>query len=279
MIKQTSTRLLAVVFVVMLLVSSQLRAQDSDFRIGVAPHSSARFILKLYQPLRTHLQHSMGARVEILTAPDFTEFARRAMNQEYDLVITTGNQARMLQTDAGYLPLVTYKTDFKAVAVTANKSKIYGSKDLAGKNILGLNPASLVTQWGLHWIEANKLDKTKVRHVSAADSVAQLLLAGDAAVGFISLSNFKELPVETQNQLRIIATSTSLVGRVYLLNKRQSSMEKTIRAELWKFANSKAGKEYFEEYKLVGYRNMKANELAQMERYAEEVRAVLRKSK
>ena len=34
--------------------------------------------------------------VEIVTAPDFTEFARRAMAQDYDIAITTGHQARLL---------------------------------------------------------------------------------------------------------------------------------------------------------------------------------------
>lgn len=82
-------------------------AANAPFRIGVAPHSSARVIIEMYQPLRLHLEQALHLPVEIVTAPDFTEFARRAMAQQYDIAITTGHQARLLQTDAGYLPLLT----------------------------------------------------------------------------------------------------------------------------------------------------------------------------
>ena len=116
------TRILrsAIFFLCSALVSlGALAAQPATFRIGVAPHSSARVIVGMYQPLRTHLEQALGQPVDIVTAPDFTEFARRAMQQQYDLAITTGHQARLLQTDAGYLPLLTYQSDFRAVALVA----------------------------------------------------------------------------------------------------------------------------------------------------------------
>ncbi len=72
---------------------------QTPFRIGVAPHTSTRVILELYQPLRLHLEKELGGPAEILTAPDFTEFARRSLHHEYDLVITTGHQARLLEID------------------------------------------------------------------------------------------------------------------------------------------------------------------------------------
>lgn len=92
------------------------------FRIGVAPHSSARVILEMYQPLRLYLEQALGSPVEIVTAPDFTEFARRAVAQQYDIAITTGHQARLLQSDAAYRPLLTYQSDFKAVALVGPDS-------------------------------------------------------------------------------------------------------------------------------------------------------------
>lgn len=98
-------------------------APASSFRIGVAPHSSARVIIEMYQPLRQYLEQILQRPVEIVTAPDFTEFARRGMAQGYDIAITTGHQARLLQTDALYLPLLTYQADFKAVALVAAESR------------------------------------------------------------------------------------------------------------------------------------------------------------
>lgn len=47
-------------------------ASDMPFRVGVAPHTSARLILQQYQPLRASLEKGLGQPVEIATAPDFT---------------------------------------------------------------------------------------------------------------------------------------------------------------------------------------------------------------
>ncbi|GAA4030574.1 hypothetical protein GCM10022212_31120 [Actimicrobium antarcticum] len=102
--------------VVVALCSTVQAQTPSTLVIGVAPHSSARAILDMYQPLRKHLQKSLAVTVDIVTAPDFTEFARRMLHQDYDLAITTGHQARLSQTDAGYLTLLTYRAEFRTIA-------------------------------------------------------------------------------------------------------------------------------------------------------------------
>jgi len=132
--------------------ASLATAQESSFKLGIAPHTSTRVILEMYQPLRQYLERSLGLPVEVVTAPDFTEFGRRALNQEYDLAVTTGHQARLYQTDAGYLPLLTYQADFKAVALVAKDSKYRKPADLRGTTVLALSPSSLVSLWGVHWL-------------------------------------------------------------------------------------------------------------------------------
>ncbi|QWV92115.1 phosphate/phosphite/phosphonate ABC transporter substrate-binding protein [Geomonas oryzisoli] len=254
-----------------------IASAQGSFVIGVAPHTSARVILEMYQPLRLYLGKRLNMPVEIVTAPDFDEFARRALAQKYDLAITTGHQARLLQLDADYLPQLTYKADFKAVTIVPRNSDITKAADLKGKKVLGLSAASLVTLWGEHWLVENHVTTLPVKFVSASDSVAQLLLAGEAAAGFTSLANFQKLRPEVQGQLRIIAQSTPLAGRVYLLNQRWSSREKAINAALWSFAETPEGKRYFDANKLGGYRKLHQGELEGMDRYAAEVKRLLKK--
>lgn len=249
-------------------------AQDV-FSIGVAPHTSARVILEMYQPLRSHLEKSLGMPVEVQTAPDFTEFAKRALNQQYDIAITTGHQARLLQTDAQYMPLLTYKADFKAVAIVAKGSKAGKAADLLGTKVIGLSPSSLVTLWGMHWLKNNGGASVPVTFVSAADSVAQLILAGDASAGFVSLANLQKLPPEVQARLRILAESDPLAGRVYVLNARRNASKAQIEKALWDFAASPQGQAYFANNKLDGYRKLKKRELEGMDPYAAEVRKTL----
>ena len=260
----------------MLLVGGTAPAENG-FIIGVAPHTSARVILETYQPLRNYLEKALAMPVEIRTAPDFNEFARRALEQEYDLAVTTGHQARLLQTDAKYIPLLTYKAGFKAVAIVAVKGPIRKPQDLRGKNVLGLSPASLVTLWGEHWLAKNGLGSIPVKYVSASDSVATLVISGEAAAGFTSLANFQVLAPEVRSRLRILAESQTMAGRVYALNSRYAGKVKTIDAALWGFAGTPEGVQYFETKKLEGYRKLKPKELESMDPYAAEVRKVLAK--
>ncbi len=253
-----------------------LQAAAADLlTIGVAPHTSARIILEMYQPLRLHLEKAIGMPADIVTAPDFTTFAQRGLKQEFDIAVTTGQQARLLQVDAGYLPLLTYKADFKAVALVPVNSSYRNPSDLAGKTALGLSPSSQVTVWGQHWLEDNGLKGVTVKYVSASDSVAQLLVAGEAAVGFTSLANYQKLSPELRQKLKIVAQSKSMAGRIYLLNKKRAALQKKIEEALWSFAASDAGKKYFSANKLEGYRLLQRDELKSMDRYAAEVRRVL----
>lgn len=263
------------IMVLIVLTTGAAQAGDS-FIIGVAPHTSARVILEMYQPLRQFMEKALGKPVEIVTAQDFDTFALRGLANEFDIAITTGHQARLLQTDASYSPLLTYKADFKAVALVAANSPVQKPADLKGKQILGLSHASLVTQWGLHWLKENKIDSSTVKFVSASDSVAQLIVAGDATAGFTSLANYQKLAPAVSSQLRIFAESKSMAGRVYMLNSRNTALKKKISAALWAFAATPAAKTYFETNKLGGYRPLRATELKEMEPYAKELRTILR---
>lgn len=252
---------------------------QAAFRIGIAPHTSARVIVEMYQPLRIYLEKALGSPVEIVTASDFTEFARRGLQQQYDLAVTTGHQARLFEIDAGYLPLLTYKTDFKAVLLVASNSPFHEPRDLANSTVIGLSPSSLVTIWGLHWLHRNAVANVNVRYVSASDSVAQLVLSGEGAAGMTSLANYQNLQPAVRERLRILNESLPLVGRVYLLNKRHAGMKDRLNSLLWAFAETPEAQQYFQKYKLGGYRRLDARELVEMTPYANEVRQALKQTR
>ncbi len=262
-------------FVSLMMFAVGVAGAKDNFVIGVAPHTSARVILEMYQPLRVYMEKALGMPVEIATAPDFDTFARRGLTQDFDLAITTGQQARLLQIDAKYLPLLTYKAEFKAMALVAAGSAIRKPADLKGKPVLGLSQTSQVTLWGQHWLKVNKVDVASLKYVSASDSVAQLIITGEAAAGFVSLANFQKLTPEVRGQLRILVESKPMAGRVYLLNSRNKKLQKKIDAALWAFAATPEAKQYFETNKLEGYRKLGANELKEMDSYANEVRKFL----
>lgn len=267
-------RRVAVAGVLTLLGSLSAAQNVPVFRLGIAPHTSARVILEMYQPLRLQLEKGLGMPVEVVTAPDFTEFAKRMLRQEYDIAVTTGHQARLAQTDADYLPLLTYSAEFRAVALVVGNSPYRSARDIKGKSILGLSPSSLVTLWGQHWLKQNG-NNEPLLYISASDSVARLVLSGEAAAGFMSMANYQSLARELQSQFRFLVISEPLAGRVYMLNKRQETRKHPIEGILDAFAASDDGKAYFAKYKLEGYRKLKPKELERMEPYARETRLTL----
>ena len=252
---------------------------SATFRIGIAPHTSARIIVQMYQPLRGYLEKALGKPVTIVTAADFTEFARRGLQQEYDLAVTTGHQARLFESDAGYLPLLTYKADFKAVVLVDKKSRVQKPADLAGSTVIGLSPSSLVTIWGQHWLLRNNIGNVQMRYVSASDSAVQLVLNGEGSAGMTSLANYQNLKPEVRDKLRILDESLPLAGRVYVLNKRNAALKDKVTAALWAFAETPEAAEYFAKYNLDGYRKLEPRELLGMEPYAGEVRKALKPEK
>lgn len=265
----------AVIIISFLLMATGLASANDVFVIGIAPHTSPRVILEMYAPLRLYMEQTLGMPVEIVTAPNFDIFAQRSLQQKFDIAVTTGHQARLFQKDASYIPLLTYKADFKAVALVAVHGKIKESSDLMGKEVLGLSPASLVTLWGQHWLAERKVAPKSIKYISASDSVAQLVISGEAAAGFTSLANYQKLDQAVREQLRIIAESKPMVGRVYLLNNRRAAMQKEIATALWDFAATPEAKQYFETNKLEGYRMLKENEMEDMDIYADETRKLL----
>jgi phosphonate transport system substrate-binding protein len=125
-------------------------------------------------------------------------------------------------------------------------------------------------------MKLNGLADTPIRYVSASDSVAQLVLAGEASAAFTSLANYQKLSTDMQSQLRFLAISEPMAGRVYVLNKRRAASREKIEAALWSFADSADGRGYFEKNKLDGYRKLKPRELEAMDPFAAEVRQVLK---
>ncbi len=268
-------RFCTVMIMSLLLISTAIASVGDLFVIGVAPHTSPRVILEMYAPLRQYLEETLGMPVDVVTAPNFDIFAQRGLAQEFDIAITTGHQARLFQKDAHYTPLLTYKADFKAVALVLDKGTIREPTDLRGKDVLGLSAASLVTLWGQHWLADNKVTPKSIRYISASDSVAQLVISGDAAAGFTSLANYQKLNPEVRDQLRILVESKSMAGRVYMLNGRRTSMQKKINDALWAFAATSEARKYFENNKLEGYRPLKPAEMEDMDIYVDETRKLI----
>lgn len=269
--------LVCVVFCFSVLLSADVKAAEpkpeNTLVIGVAPHTSTRALFTSYQPLRLFLQTRLQRDVRIVSAPNFEEFMRRALAGRYDIAITTGHQARVLQTDMGCLPLVTYQADFRAVWIkAANNQAIERLEDLSGRKVLSLGPGSLTWLWSQQQLAERGVVPAGVGFVSASDSVAELVLAGNAAAAALAQAGVDQLNVNVSKQLQVFEHSPSLLGRVYMLNPRLVDEYTSLRQALDAFALTDAAQAYFQRSKLLGYRDVQPAELEAMEPYAQALR-------
>lgn len=241
--------------------------------IGVAPHTSVRALFASYQPLSLFLQNALQRDVRVVSAPNFEEFLRRAMAGRYDIAITTGHQARLLQLDAGFLPLLTYQADFRVVWVkAANNSAIHRLEDLNGQKVLSLGPGSLTALWSAQQLVERGVAPAEVGYVSASDSVVELILAGTAKAASLTQANIDRLPLDVRQKLHVFESSPSFLGRVYMLNPRRADEYAAIRHALDAFTRTEAAQAYFQSNQLVGYREVQPAELELMEPYAQLLR-------
>ncbi|MEW5839336.1 MAG: PhnD/SsuA/transferrin family substrate-binding protein [Pseudomonadota bacterium] len=244
--------------------------------VGIAPHTSARALFESYQPLRLFLQDELQCEVRIVSAPDFEEFLYRALNGRYDMAITTGHQARLMQMDAGWIPLVTYQADFRIVLLKAkNGSRIANLSDLHGRRFITLGPGSLTALWSQQHLQERSITPSRLGFVSASDSLAELIVSGAADVGALSQAGVNQLPATLRDRLEIIERSPAFLGRTYILHPRLAGQYADLRSALDAFARSSSGQTYFQRSLLAGFRDVSPAELEVMEPYAKALRTLM----
>jgi phosphonate transport system substrate-binding protein len=244
-----------------------VHAEDSIL-IGIAPHSSARVILESHASLRSFLEARFGKSVEVVTAPNFSEFARRSLQGQYDLLITSPHLALMAQEKAQYNPLITYTQGLETVLVSRTET-IPEKRPLV---VFGLDPVSFVTLTGIEALKNMGLSHNTGMHIeytSASDSTALAVVQGKADLAIMSLPNFNKLNDTVKNQLAIAWCSEPKPSRVYL-----SKVGKGISATMWQeaiyaFTTSPEGLAHLESNKLKGFRHIDTEELASVRSQAD----------
>ena len=257
--------------------ATEPQKKASAFVVGIAPHTSVRTLFASYQPLRQFLQQSLQREVRIVSAPNFADFLQRALDGRYDMVITTGHQARLLQTDAGWMPLVTYQATFRCALVSANE-RVMDVSALQGKRLFTLGPGSLTALWSMAFLAERGIVPSEIVALSASDSVVERLLDDKAAAASLSLANLDRLEPGTRAKLHVLQQSEDFLGRTYMLNPRLASEREVLRAALWAFAQTSEAQAYFKSTGLGGYREVPLAELEAMDRYAQALRIPSQKS-
>lgn len=253
--------------------------RDETLALGIFPNLSARAIVALYQPLQANLEKSLQQRVQTYSAPDFKSFVERTFRREYDVIVIAPHLARLVQTEAGFVPLFRYSQELHAMVVAAKSSEIRTVEELRGKTVALPDRLAVMPVLGLRLLRNRGLADNDFRIYPAAShsNAALSVQRGEAQAAIIGSVPYAQLPQELRSGLRIIATSESIPNQFILANPNLAPARiEAIRKALLDFAASAEGRQFFENNGFGGLKPASEADLKKMEPYARDAHNLLK---
>lgn len=244
-----------------------VHAQTTELRFGVFPNLSSRFLIETYQPLSQFLSTSLQQHVALQTAPDFRIFFERTQAGAYDLVLTASHLAWLAVGEANYRPLFAYKRNTEGILVVRADSGFKSLASLRGKTIALADPLAITVMRMENELAQSGLaagrDYTRL-HAGSHNNAALQVHAGKSDAAILGGLPFQRLPENIRKDLRIIKTTASFPGQVYLIHPRVGNVrEQAIHAALQEFMQTPQGQAFLEQGGFEGLRVIKRSELSQ----------------
>lgn len=236
--------------------SALSHAQPPPLRLGIMPFNSTLALIKTHQPLRQHLEASLGRPVEIFTAPDYAAFHRESLAGGFDLLIT-GPHFGVMCIDQGYTPLFHYKASLRPIFVVRPESGIKEAARLRGKRIGLSNRLSVSSIVGLKWMadqgliagkDFEVLEKTT--HGAAIAAVA----VGDLDAALTTHTPLKQVPADIRARVVELPTTVQMPHLMTLAHARLGPRAiEQVREALRSFPGTAEGRAFFQDTGYQGY--------------------------
>jgi phosphonate transport system substrate-binding protein len=252
-------------------------AEQRPLELGIVPNLTARVLLVQYQPVREYLERELNRPVRVSSAASWNEFDQRTKKNEYDIIVTSANWARLAQVDRGYQLVGAWIPNLKGFIVHEKKNPLTNIADLRGKTLATSNAMSIVALRGMKWLNEQGLVRDKdFKTVSAAndESVGHLILRGEAIAALASNGEFKNIPENVRNQLDIFAQVADVSAFIVLTNpKLEKSDAQEVRTAFSKFlAGTEDGKKFTSLTGITGMLAPKDIDVQALDAYLDETR-------
>lgn len=236
---------------ILITVSGLSRGAETPLTLGIFPYVSRVQLMAYHTPLKLYLEKRLQRPVDLVTAPDFSEFMARTQKGEYDLLLTAPHLARLAETRDGHQRVAMTAHKVQGVFLARKDSGIHSLADLKGKTIMMAQPISIVYQMGVEELRLNGLVPGKDITVIGSRTHNNALYAparheSDASVTGLVLWNNAEPDV--REQLVEIGKTQGAPGFMLMAHKRvPAALIKRIQSALLDMHKTKEGKTYFEE--------------------------------
>lgn len=239
----------AVGALLLVLLNLPAAAEQAVLRVGLQPTNATLSLLKLYHPMREHLERTLGRRVELYTAKSFREFLDAVAAEEFDVLVAAPHFGA-LALDYRYRPLFRYSSELAPVIVLSRGGGIHSGADLRDRKILTADPLTAVSVVAEHWLRVD-FDLTAGRdyqlipasnHLTAIRAVA----LGDADAAITTPPAIKQVPPDIRALVDTLPCRLSVPGQFMMAHQRlgQDTIGALISA-LARFGDTEGGKAFF----------------------------------
>ena len=255
---------------------------NSEVLIGVVPNMSARMISTQYQPMADYFEKGLGRKVAVTTGTNFPNFYQRARANEFQIMVTAPNLARVSQADGNWESVAVLEPGIPGLLVGMAERQ-NNLEFLRGKKLAVANPQSLVALAGINWLSSqgfvNNRDYEIVR-IANDDSLGISLRTGEAAFALMSQGEFNAKDPELKKILTPITTFVRLPGFFIMVNANMASGEKQKMTSLiLDFPKSEQAKQFFSVTGFTGLQPPTTEQLKFLDSFMEATRQGLGQAK
>jgi phosphonate transport system substrate-binding protein len=140
-------KLIAAIIVTSLFLGAVIRGHAEDLVMGLIPAESNEEMIKTFEPMRAHLEKKLGRKVVVFTATDYTGIIEAMRKKRVDIAWFGPLSYYLAEQEAGAEAFAvgvrtTGKSTYKSIFVVPGGSPAKTLKDLKGKNVAFVDPAS-----------------------------------------------------------------------------------------------------------------------------------------
>jgi phosphonate transport system substrate-binding protein len=191
--------------------------------VGILPFIGANALMAQYEGLKAYLERQGPQKVRIVLPASFKAFYDGLMSGAFDMAVAAPHFARVAQMDGRMVPIAMYEPRTNAQFVAPADSSLTLPRDIRGKAVAFANPSSLVAMYGQQWLRQQNLEAGKDYEARGARTdmgVGRMLLSAEAVAAVMSNGEFRALPAEESQRLKIVEVVARIPNFVLMVHPR-----------------------------------------------------------
>jgi phosphonate transport system substrate-binding protein len=231
-------------------------ADPAPLKLGIMPFNSTLTLIRVHQPLATHLEQALGRKIQILGSTDYFTHVNQLLNGDFDLAIT-GPHFAVMAAERGYQPLVRYAADLRPSFVVRDDSTIRTAADLRGKRLGMPHRLAIISSSGVKWLDEHGLrihqDYRTVEFGSHGAAIAAVA-AGEVDAALSANTAWGQVPESVRAKTRLLPLDIRMPHVMTLAHSRLPKADiERVRQALHSFGDTPAGQAFFRETGYQGY--------------------------